>query len=786
MTRVLPTYLKSIVLVAFLITYCDVNAQWVEKNNGLWGGQINTLLADGNNLFAGTAGGGIYLSTDKGENWARRNDDNVVGYQVYSIWKWGKNLYSGSSGLCLSTDDGVTWKTLTYAFGTPHAIVSNDQNIFVGTQNGLFVSTDQGSNWASVKDNQLKTANVYSLAINGSYIFAGTGSGMFVSSDNGMNWQPINNGLNTTPSGHPVTSIVIKDTFIFAGTNGDGVFRSDNNGLTWSPVNNGLSSGSYLNITSLLVIDTSLFAAMADGVFLSTNYGASWSKLKGSPSYSSTLAVIGSSLFVGTEDVGVVLTNDIGTSWKSVNNGLGFTQILSINSNSNNLLAGTSRGIYRSQDSGENWALTSSLWALRDVNSFAISESNIFAGTLNNGVYRSADNGASWVSVNTGLTNLFVRALIFKEKTLFAATAGGGVFRSNNNGLTWTAVNNGLTDTSVLTFAIVENNLFVGTFGGVFVSSDNGTSWQPMNNGLISKYVFSLTSLGNKLFAGTWGGGVFQTIDNGNNWTPVDIGSSNKFVNVLFADGKIIYAGLTAGAILSYDQGVNWIAISDKECESIYVKNGYLFSGLVGRGIWSRPLTDFKFEQTITFNTLPSKTFGDSPFVLSASASSGLPLTYTSSDPTVASISGNTVTILKVGSATIKASQAGNDNYNPAAEVQQTLIIGKATPNITWSNPSEIVYGTLLGSTQLNATSLVDGTFAYTPASGTKLNAGNQNLLVTFTPTDAANYTSATKQVAIDVSKATPNITWSNPSEIVYGTYWAALNSMLLPPLMEV
>jgi ELWxxDGT repeat protein len=185
----------------------------------------------------------------------------------------------------------------------------------------------------------------------------------------------------------------------------------------------------------------------------------------------------------------------------------------------------------------------------------------------------------------------------------------------------------------------------------------------------------------------------------------------------------------------------------------------------------SRVLTINKGEQTITFNAIPSKTYGDSPFTLSASSSSGLAITHTSSDPTVASISGNMVTILKVGTTTITASQAENDNFNAAPDVQQILTVSKATPSITWANPSDIVYGTALSATQLNATSTMAGTFAYTPASGTVLNAGsNQNLSVTFTPTDVTNYTMATKQVTVNVSKATPAITWANPNDIVYGT----------------
>ena len=88
-----------------------------------------------------------------------------------------------------------------------------------------------------------------------------------------------------------------------------------------------------------------------------------------------------------------------------------------------------------------------------------------------------------------------------------------------------------------------------------------------------------------------------------------------------------------------------------------------------------------------------------------------------------------------------------------------------------WNNPADIVYGTPLGDTQLNASASVAGTFAYSPAAGTVLNAGNgQMLSVVFTPTDAADYTTASAAVTINVSKATPVITWAQPADIVYGT----------------
>src|SRR5439155_1548792 len=69
------------------------------------------------------------------------------------------------------------------------------------------------------------------------------------------------------------------------------------------------------------------------------------------------------------------------------------------------------------------------------------------------------------------------------------------------------------------------------------------------------------------------------------------------------------------------------------------------------------------------------------------------------------------------------------------------------------------------------ATASVAGTFVYTPAASVVLNAGAaQTLSVTFTPTDAANYTTASKTVSINVLKATPVLTWTTPADIIYGT----------------
>jgi hypothetical protein len=109
-------------------------------------------------------------------------------------------------------------------------------------------------------------------------------------------------------------------------------------------------------------------------------------------------------------------------------------------------------------------------------------------------------------------------------------------------------------------------------------------------------------------------------------------------------------------------------------------------------------------------------------------------------------------------------------NDYTTANTNVSFMVQPAIPILTWNNPGDIVYGTAIGATQLNAAASVPGTFGYNPISGTVLNAGNaQALSVSFTPTDSVNYTNATAGAVINVLKATPVITWNNPAGLVYG-----------------
>jgi alpha-tubulin suppressor-like RCC1 family protein len=152
------------------------------------------------------------------------------------------------------------------------------------------------------------------------------------------------------------------------------------------------------------------------------------------------------------------------------------------------------------------------------------------------------------------------------------------------------------------------------------------------------------------------------------------------------------YSGFTNGdtqAVLSGSSGLSTAATATSPVGTypITVTDGTLAAANYSFSLVNGTLSVTKAEQTITFDALPAKTYGDPSFTLSATAGSGLAVTYTSSNTTVAVVSGNTVIIAGAGSATITASQDGDGNYNAAPAVAQTLTVNKA--------PATIIFGLL-------------------------------------------------------------------------------------------
>ena len=259
-------------------------AQWIQTN-GPSGGQVQSLLVSGSNLFAGTLNGGVYLSTDNGTSWTAINA-GLTNTSVKSFAVYGLNLFAGTvgAGVFVSTNNGTIW-TLFGMWNTHvSALAVSGTSFFVGTWGGVFRYWFNLPGWTPVSTG-LSDTDIHALAVSpasggsGTNLFAGTDAGVFLSTNDGTSWTAaglttsIVNELAVSPgSGGSGTSI-------FAGTVGGGVFLSSNNGNSWTAVNTGLAN-TTVNAFAVLPASggsgTILFAGTGGGVFISTNNGTSW------------------------------------------------------------------------------------------------------------------------------------------------------------------------------------------------------------------------------------------------------------------------------------------------------------------------------------------------------------------------------------------------------------------------------------------------------------------------------------------------------------------------------
>ena len=119
----------------------------------------------------------------------------------------------------------IPWKETSTIGGSNYVLCMavSGNNIFAGSDDGLFLSSNNGVSWSSVGIN----FKVLSLAISGNSIYAGTqNGGIFLSSDIGVHWVAINNGFNPTIPN--IQSLAISGNNIYAGTDGNGMYMSNN------------------------------------------------------------------------------------------------------------------------------------------------------------------------------------------------------------------------------------------------------------------------------------------------------------------------------------------------------------------------------------------------------------------------------------------------------------------------------------------------------------------------------------------------------------------------------
>jgi uncharacterized repeat protein (TIGR01451 family) len=183
-------------------------------------------------------------------------------------------------------------------------------------------------------------------------------------------------------------------------------------------------------------------------------------------------------------------------------------------------------------------------------------------------------------------------------------------------------------------------------------------------------------------------------------------------------------------------------------------------------------LTNQKGNQTITFGPLANKAFGDPDFGVSATASSGLPVSFAALGN--CTVSGSTVHLTGGGSCTVTASQGGGTNYNAAPNVQQSFNIAKGSQIITFGALVNKTFGDPDFGVSATASSGLAVSFAAlgncTVSGSTVHLTGGGSCTVTASQGGDANYNPAPNvQQSFNIARAATTTALSssiNPSDI--------------------
>jgi hypothetical protein len=232
----------EITAMSMVGSYIFAGASWntyYSGNNGITWAQLNSpsssgmnsIISKGSNFF-GVGGGDVYISTNNGSDWTsisaglpqyyNSKTKSHYHYSVSSLTAIDSILFAGTigGGVYISTNNGSHWDTTNSrpACSSVYSLATRNSNIYAGAINGVFRSTNNGANWTSIG---LTTVAINGLVIVGQNIFAATTGGIFLSSNDGGTWIEIDQGLINKN----VNTLAIGGAYLYTGTMGSGVWR---------------------------------------------------------------------------------------------------------------------------------------------------------------------------------------------------------------------------------------------------------------------------------------------------------------------------------------------------------------------------------------------------------------------------------------------------------------------------------------------------------------------------------------------------------------------------------
>lgn len=541
-----------------LLKSTDNGLTWQLIRDGLPTMPVLALAADGNGrLYAGLDTAGIYAQTAAGswkplvpplssEDAALRAGGGGLGGEVASagvlalaVSADGRQLYAGTAGqgVFSSPDGGRTWLNAYPGAYVPNLALdpANPQIAVASLRDRLVRTQDGGESWNILPVTWAQDIVVSLLWRADGVLGAGTGQGrLYRSTDKGNSWVEGGDGL--ARSG--VLDIDSTEDGLLAAA-WSGVYGSNSGGERWTYLTPSLGQP---NATSLLSTESGLWLGTRAGLFRWQADQRQWRPVPADfpPGGITSLAGDPSNphiLYAGTSGDGLYRSDDAGVNWRRVPApGVGVPAMAVDPRDSSRvyMLAAWER-VYESRDGAQNWqARWEGLGVTTEAISIAVDprEPYVYVGG-DTSLFRSYD-GQFWRFVAPTLADQTVSALLAQPappdagggSVLYIGTTRG-VYRSLNNGYTvegggrrggeearsWGRGLENITVTSLLAAAQRPGFLYAGTaYQGVYESADWGYTWQPIGPADLSEDVVEEMAWGSEgeLFvaatSGVWAG----------------------------------------------------------------------------------------------------------------------------------------------------------------------------------------------------------------------------------------------------------------------------------------
>jgi Sortilin, neurotensin receptor 3,/Secretion system C-terminal sorting domain len=498
-------------------------------------------------------------------------DEN--GYLISPVTEWNNFLQSRNSMDPLSataanwTELGpLTWnRTSSWNPGTGRLTAvaihpSNANVIYVGSPGGgLWKSTNAGTTWAPLTDNNATWMSVFAITIDPidqNTVYVGTSTGLLLKSTNA--------GASFTPTGFGPSGTIRKVLINPANTNivfacaTNGIFRSVNAGTSWTQVHTGSKEDIEFKPN-----DVNIMYATGNDVYRSVDNGVTWTVVGAAQGITNSGRTLVAVTAADPNYVYIVQASGslFGRMYQSTDAGLGFTTTV-VGSPS----SGTNYFGYETNGTGTSGQATYDM-AL-DVSPTNANEVYI-AGII---CWKSVNGGVSFTAITAwslpngiGYNHADVHGLFWIGGTLYSIS-DGGLFKSIDAGDNWTDMSAGLGIRQFYRIANSPTNANVITGG----AQDNGTAARQASGNWVdwlgADGMEGLVSPTNHL--NLWGtsqnGAIYRSVNGGNSYSNLSQPSSGQWVTPLWihpTNETILYGGWT-GVYKSTNSGTTWTNIS--------------------------------------------------------------------------------------------------------------------------------------------------------------------------------------------------------------------------------